>query len=109
ARGADRGSDPSPAPARRKPGDVGEEELIEALRACRYNLDSTAKLLRISRTSLYDLVDASPRVRRASDLTAEDITRCYSECGGDIARMASLLEVSARALQRRIHELRLGH
>jgi two-component system nitrogen regulation response regulator GlnG len=96
-----------PAP-RRRPSDIGEEELIAALRTCRWNLDSTAKLLRIPRSSLYGLVDASPRVRRASDLDPEDIATCYRECRGDIAHMASRLEVSERALQRRIHELRLA-
>ncbi|WP_437304647.1 sigma 54-interacting transcriptional regulator [Sorangium sp. So ce388] len=95
-------------PSRRKPSDVSEEELLEALRACRWDFKSTAERLRISRTSLYALVEASSQVRRASDIDPEDIARCYRECEGDVERAASLLKVSKHALQRRVRELRLG-
>lgn len=111
AASADREPDPPAARAqagRRKPTEVTEDELIEALRACRWDFKSTADRLRIARTSLYALVDACSKVRRASDLDPGDIERCYRECGGDVEQMASRLQVSKHALQRRIRELRLS-
>ena len=55
--------------------DIGEQELLDAL------------LIRI-----------------AMDLCAEESTRCFQECGGDLDRMVLRLEVSKRALQRRVRE-----
>jgi two-component system nitrogen regulation response regulator GlnG len=37
----------------------------------------------------------------------EEIERCHRECGGDLDRMAERLEVSRRALGRRVKELGL--
>ena len=47
-----------PPPGRRKPADVSEDELIAALRAHRWDLQATAAQLRISRPSLYALIEA---------------------------------------------------
>jgi two-component system, NtrC family, nitrogen regulation response regulator GlnG len=97
----------SPAPSR-KPSSVGERELLEALRACAWDFQATAERLGISRASVYALIDRSPLLRTARDLSPEDITRCFHECQGDLDRMAQRLEVSRRALQRRVRELGLG-
>jgi two-component system nitrogen regulation response regulator GlnG len=96
---------PSPASERRRPTEVGEEELAVALRAARWDLAATATALNISRTSLYALIEESPRVRTATSLLPEEITRVHAECGGDVARMVERLEVSERALRRRLREL----
>jgi two-component system nitrogen regulation response regulator GlnG len=92
---------------RRRPAEVAEEELLEALRASRWDLKATAERLRISRTSLYAVIEASPKVRKVSDIDADEIARCHAECGGDLERMVEKLEVSKHALQRRLRELRL--
>ncbi|MGK4004046.1 sigma 54-interacting transcriptional regulator [Sorangium sp. So ce1036] len=92
----------------RKPSDVREEELLDALRRARWDLKAAAELLGVSRTSLYALVESCPRVRRASHLPLDEIARCYRECEGHIDAMADRLEVSKRALLRRIRELRLA-
>lgn len=106
----DHSSDPgrSDGPGWRKPSEVPEEELIDALRRSRWDLKATAGLLRVSRTSLYALMENCHRVRRAGDLRPEEIARCYRECDGDIEEMVNRLEVSKRALLRRIRELRIG-
>jgi DNA-binding NtrC family response regulator len=91
----------------RKPSDVSQDELIDALRRSRWDLKAAAELLRVSRTSLYALVEGCPQVRRAGDLDLDEIARCYEECGGDVDKMVDRLEVSKRALLRRIRELRL--
>jgi two-component system nitrogen regulation response regulator GlnG len=92
---------------RRRPSEVGEEELIAALRACRWDLQAAAERLRISRPSLYALVEANPRLRKAGDLSAEEIAHCWEECDGDVEAMVERLEVSQKALARRLRELKL--
>jgi two-component system nitrogen regulation response regulator GlnG len=102
---------PAPPPAgpeRRKPSEVTEEELLAALRANRWDLKATAEQLRISRTSLYALVESCPRVRTVADLSPEEIARCHEEHGGDLDAMAERLEVSKRALGRRVREMGLA-
>jgi len=93
--------------ARRKPSDVTERELLDALRECSWDLKGTAEKLGITRASLYNLVDRSPHLRTVKDLSAEEITRCFKACGGDLDAMVRQLEVSRRALQRRVRELGL--
>jgi two-component system nitrogen regulation response regulator GlnG len=93
---------------RRKPGEVSEAELLAALRTHRWDLQAAARVLRISRTSLYTLIEASPNVRKAGDLRPEEIARCWEECGGDLNAMVERLEVSKRALGRRLREMGLG-
>ncbi len=92
---------------RRKPSGVGEAELLAALRACRWNFKAAADRLRISRTSLYALVEGSAGIRKVAELATAEIERCHRECGGDVDAMVMRLEVSKHALQRRIRELRL--
>jgi two-component system nitrogen regulation response regulator GlnG len=95
-------------PSRRKPADVGEQELLDALRASSWDLKATADRLGIPRSSVYVLIDKSSLLRTARDLSPEEITRCFHECQGDLDQMVRRLEVSKRALQRRVRELGLG-
>ncbi|MCP3063937.1 sigma-54 dependent transcriptional regulator [Myxococcus sp. K38C18041901] len=94
--------------SRRKPSEVGEAELLEALRACSWDLKATADFLGIPRPSVYVLIDKSSLIRTARDLSPEEITRCFQECAGDLDKMVQRLEVSRRALQRRVRELGLS-
>ncbi|WP_342376118.1 sigma-54 dependent transcriptional regulator [Myxococcus stipitatus] len=94
--------------SRRKPSEVGENELLEALRACSWDLKATADFLGIPRPSVYVLIDKSPLIRTARDLSPEEISRCFQECEGDLDKMVQRLEVSRRALQRRVRELGLS-
>jgi two-component system nitrogen regulation response regulator GlnG len=101
-------AEPEPrAVPRRKPSDISEQELLEVLRAHAWDLKGAADRLGIPRPSIYDLIDRSPHIRTAGDLTPEEITRCYRECRGDLEAMVQRLEVSKRALRRRIKELGL--
>ncbi len=97
-----------PAAGRRKPSEVSEDELLAALRANRWDLQATAEQLRISRPSLYALIESSPHVRKAGDLSTEEIVRCWEVCGGDVNAMVDNLEVSRKALARRLRELKLA-
>jgi two-component system nitrogen regulation response regulator GlnG len=97
----------SPSVARRKPSEVSEEALVAALRASAWDLKAAADELGIPRPSIYDLIERSPNIRTAGALSSEEIERCFHECGGDLDRMVSTLQVSKRALQRRVKELGL--
>ncbi|ATB29975.1 sigma 54-interacting transcriptional regulator [Melittangium boletus] len=103
----ERAAPPEPEGSRRKPSEVTDAELIEALRASGWDLKAAAQRLGITRPSLYVLIDKSPSLRTAGDLSVEEISRCFQECGGDLDEMTRRLEVSKRGLQRRVRELGL--
>ena len=98
---------PQSQPDRRKPSEVTEEELLAALRTCRWDLQAAAEALRISRTSLYALIEANPSLRKAGDLKTDEIVICHQECGGDLDAMVDRLKVSKKALGRRLREMGL--
>jgi two-component system nitrogen regulation response regulator GlnG len=101
---------PEPAPheaVKRRPSDIDRDELIEALRACKWKLGPTAERLGISRSSLYDLIDRTPEIRRAGDVTRGEIERAIAEVGGDADALAEHLSVSPRGLKLRMKELGL--
>ncbi|MFL6194736.1 MAG: sigma 54-interacting transcriptional regulator [Thermoanaerobaculia bacterium] len=91
----------------RRPEEVGEDEMLEALRKHRWRIQRAAEALGISRTSLYDLIEKSSRIRKAVDLGREEIEECYRRSGGDLDAMVEVLEVSRRGLQRRMTQLGL--
>jgi two-component system nitrogen regulation response regulator GlnG len=93
---------------RRKPSEVTEEELLAALKANRFRLEPTAVALRITRPSLYMLIDKSTRLQKAKDVPAEEILRLHKELNGDVDAMAEKLEVSSRGLYLRLKEVLKG-
>jgi two-component system nitrogen regulation response regulator GlnG len=94
--------------ARRKPAEITEAELVGALRESAWDMKAAADKLGIPRSSIYDVIDRCPGIRTAGNLSAEEITRCFEACGGDLEAMVRRLEVSGRALKRRLKELGLG-
>jgi two-component system nitrogen regulation response regulator GlnG len=90
----------------RRAEEVGDEELLKALRAHRWRLQPAAASLGISRTALYDKIERSASLRKASDLTRQEIEACIARCQGDVDAAAATLEVSRRGLLR--HMRRLG-
>jgi two-component system nitrogen regulation response regulator GlnG len=101
----------TPARAARKryrhPREVGEEELLAALRTHQWRLQPAAASLGISRTALYDKIEHSSTLRKASDLSQEEIEACVARCGGDLEAVAATLEVSRRGLLRQMQRLGL--
>ncbi|HEX6903089.1 MAG TPA: sigma 54-interacting transcriptional regulator [Thermoanaerobaculia bacterium] len=88
-----------PRAAYRPAAEVEEDELFAALRASRWNLALTAERLRVSRTSLYALVERHGGVRKAADLTLEEITSALDRAGGDLDAAADELRVSPHGLK----------
>ncbi len=107
-RTAERARGPSPTTPRRRPAEITGPELIEALRAQRWDLKAAADQLGIPRSSIYDVLERHPEIRTAGQLSAAEIERSHRECAGDLERMSEQLEVSRRALQRRVKELGLA-
>jgi DNA-binding NtrC family response regulator len=104
---------PAPRKARAAPGkhrdpsEVGDDELIAALAAHQFRLQPAAAALGVSRASLYVLIDACPRIRKASDLGREEIAAAADRCGGRVETMAEDLKVSKQGLKMRMTELGL--
>jgi len=80
---------PPPRPRSRKPAEIGEEEMIAALREHRWQVKAAARRLGISRPSLYLLMERSARIRKAADLGAGEIEACRERHGGDLAAAAA--------------------
>jgi two-component system nitrogen regulation response regulator GlnG len=103
----------SPPPPRRRaeaaeyrsPSEVTEPELVEALRATRWEVKLAAERLGISRPSLYLLIEKFPSIRKAVDLTREEILEARQLCGGRLDAMVDRLEVSKKGLQQRMTQL----
>jgi len=107
--------DPAPAtpasqddgPRFRNPWDVGEEELVAALRDEKWNVTHAARRLHVSRTTLNKLMEECPRVRKARDLSREELAAAMDRFAGDLDAMAAALEVSRRGLVLRMKALGL--
>ncbi len=99
-----------PAPPRertayRSTSEIGEDELLGALRASRFNLASAAARLNVSRTSLYALVERHGAIRKAADLSRDEIASALERAGGDLDAAADDLRVSPHGLKIRRTEL----
>jgi len=108
ARGDERPQQERPAARSvyRSPAEVREGELIAALRAHHWEIKPAAAALGVSRPSLYNLIERSPRVRKAADLDSEEILACRRRFDGDLEAMADHLEVSRAGLRQRLGSLR---
>ena len=93
----------------RKPTDVGEEELLAALREHRYNPKPAADALGVSRATLFRLMEACPRVCKAAELSLEEIESALRDADEDLGAVAERLEVSLQGLKRRMTMLGLAY
>ncbi len=105
-------SPPPPAPERQKqrsvrPSDIGEDELIAALAANRWRVRATAKTLGLSPSSVAMMIDRSDRIRKASDISKDEILAARRIVGDELDPLAAHLEVSARGLKARLKALGL--
>ncbi len=100
---ADDGEAPT-APTRPRPREIPRARLEEALAETAYEPAAAARLLGISRASIYNMIRRHPDLSIAADLPASRIREELARTG-DIDRCAQSLRVSRKALQARIHEL----
>ncbi|MBL8914857.1 MAG: sigma-54-dependent Fis family transcriptional regulator [Archangium sp.] len=95
-----------PAPPTEK-STIDDDALLEALRANAWKPTPTARQLGISRTTLYALIDASTRLRKAKDVSREELESALKKHGGVLSLVAAQFEVSERGLALRCRELGL--
>ena len=98
---------PVPSTSVRQPREISEDEMIEVLRAQAWRVQAAAEVLGISRPALYALIRKSDRVRTAADLSPAEVAAAHERHQGDSRAMAHELEVSERALRRRLSKLTL--
>ncbi|MEM8934423.1 MAG: CUE domain-containing protein, partial [Acidobacteriota bacterium] len=63
------------------------------------------RALGVSRPSLYALIDAHPRLRKASELDVDEVRAALRAHDGDTEAAAQALEVSAPGLRQRCRSL----
>ena len=91
----------------RRASEVDDDELLAALAAHRWQLRPTARELGLSRATLYRLIDACPRIRKAAELGRSEIEAALRRADGDHLAAAMALEVSPQGLKRRMTALGL--
>ncbi len=99
--------EPAPPAAYRSIAEVSTDELMEALRASRWEIKLAAEKLGVSRPSLYLLIDKLPGLRKASELGRAEIAEAREACGGSLDAMVDHLEVSKPALLQQMKRLGL--
>lgn len=92
-------------PSYRPITEVGDAEMLAALRVHRYQVKTAADALGVSRTALYSRIERHPHLRKAGDLSAAEIERRRGEVGDDLIALAEALEVSPDGLRLRLKQL----
>jgi len=92
---------------KRKPRDIKDKEILIALEKHQWQIKLAADELCISRAALYQKIDASPLIRRASHIPFSELKTSFKDCNGDLDKMVTKLQVSRQALKRRLHEIGL--
>ena len=91
-----------------KPSSLSDDQIKTAMREHGWRIRLAARALGISRGALYQRIDKIPDLRKAADLDAPAILDALEKVGGDLEAAADILEVSARALRRRVNQLGLA-
>jgi two-component system, NtrC family, nitrogen regulation response regulator GlnG len=84
---------------------IGQEALLEALRASDWSVPRAAELLGVPRATLYSRMARLPGIRKATDLNREDIAEAIRVYGSDVDAMSERLCVSRRGLKLRMKAL----
>ena len=105
---------PVPAPPleaaqpRREPRELSDEEIAQALEACEFGIERSARELGVSRSWLHTRIESIPSLRKAKDLSAEEIEAALADAQGELAPAALTLRVSVKGLQLQMTRLGFG-
>ncbi len=105
--GLDEPDDQPASAVPRGAAEIGDDQLVCALRSQRFQLTRTADALGISRSHLDALIARSPHVRKARQLDRDEIAACAAALDGEVDAIAAALEVSPRGLRLRMKQLGL--
>jgi two-component system nitrogen regulation response regulator GlnG len=101
------GETSEPAEARtRRPSTLTKDDVLEILAEAQWQPGLAAKLLQISKTTLYELMKRF-NILQAKELEPEAIGAALEGADGDVARAAKSLKVSSRGLKLRMKTLGL--
>ena len=92
----------------RGPAPPADEVILGSLEAHGWSVAATASALGLARSTLYDWMERSPDVRKASDLSREEIERALTAAAGDRVAAARALRVSRRGFTLRLRALNAG-
>jgi len=98
----------SSPPLRRKPSEISGEELAAAMEDSGWEPAQAARVLGVSRPSIYDLIKKHGGLRMVEDLSEEEIEVCLKAHGGDMEGAAASLKVSLPGLRRRARRMGLS-
>jgi two-component system nitrogen regulation response regulator GlnG len=90
------------AETRRKPSALNDRDVLDAMVASDWNIQAAARMLGISRPSLYKLLDGHGEIRWAERIPAEEIARAMAEHKDDVAGAASALKTPTESLRREV-------
>jgi two-component system nitrogen regulation response regulator GlnG len=96
---------PQPAPPRRKPSELGDDEVLKAMADNDWNIQAAARALGISRPTMYKLLDAHGEIRWAERIPADEIEGTLAACARDVARCAAVLKTPTESLRREVRRL----
>jgi two-component system nitrogen regulation response regulator GlnG len=94
------------ATARRKPSELDEDDILDAMARHGWTIQAAACALGISRPTLYKLLEGHSRIRWPDRIPHDEIARAWEASGGDVTRCAALLHTPAEALRRHLRKLR---
>ena len=97
----------APETPRRKPSDITDAEVLQAMAANEWNIQAAARDLGISRPTMYKLLDAHREIRWAERIPADEIEQAFTACAGDVGRCAELLKTPTESLRREVRRLAL--
>ncbi|MDN4054873.1 sigma 54-interacting transcriptional regulator [Massilia sp. YIM B02763] len=90
---------------RRKPSQLTEQDVTDAMVASDWNIQAASRMLGISRPSLYKLLDTHGEIRWAEKIPAEEIARAMAAHGDDVTRAAAALRTPTESLRREVRRL----
>jgi two-component system nitrogen regulation response regulator GlnG len=95
----------APHAPRKKPAELGEQEVLDAMTGSGWNIQAAARALGISRPTLYKLLEGHSQIRWADRIPAQEIADALRACEGDVARCAASLKTPTESLRREVRRL----
>jgi DNA-binding NtrC family response regulator len=100
---------PVALPARAKDAaSLEDAEIAQAMREHRFKIKAAAIALGVSRSWLNTRLESCQGIRKAKELSREEILQASTAAGGELSAMAERLEVSEHGLKLRVKALELG-
>jgi formylglycine-generating enzyme required for sulfatase activity/3',5'-cyclic AMP phosphodiesterase CpdA len=93
------------AQPRRRLANISDEEIRDVLQEHGWEIKAAADALSIARETLYERIWASDIMRKAKDVSSDELRQAFDECGGDRDTMANRLRISKAALKARMKKL----